>query len=57
MLAVAAFTRLDPRAGFITWAMSSFGVAYISLLLPFIAVVGHLGRPTEAPPPPSAAWR
>ena len=43
VLAVAAFTRLDPRAGFITWAMSSFGVAYISLLLPFITVVGHLG--------------
>ena len=43
VLAVAAFTRPDPRAGFLTWATSSFGVAYISLLLPFVAVVGHLG--------------
>jgi phosphatidate cytidylyltransferase len=43
VLAVAAFTRLDPRAGFLTWATSSFGVAYISLLLPFVALVGHLG--------------
>ena len=29
VLAVAAFTRPDPRAGFLTWATSSFGVAYI----------------------------
>ncbi|HEY7846664.1 MAG TPA: phosphatidate cytidylyltransferase [Candidatus Limnocylindria bacterium] len=43
VLAVAAFTRTDPRAGFSTWATSSFGVAYISLLLPFVAIVGHLG--------------
>jgi len=43
VLAVAAFTRLDPRVGFLTWATSSFGVAYISLLLPFVALVGHLG--------------
>jgi phosphatidate cytidylyltransferase len=43
VLAVAAFTRLDPRAGFLTWATSSFGVAYIALLLPFVALVGHLG--------------
>jgi phosphatidate cytidylyltransferase len=43
VLAVAAFTRIDPRAGFSTWATSSFGVAYISLLLPFVAIVGHLG--------------
>ena len=43
VLAVAAFTRSDPREGFVTWAMSSFGVAYIALLLPFITVVGHLG--------------
>jgi phosphatidate cytidylyltransferase len=40
---VAAFTRPDPRAGFLTWATSSFGVAYIALLLPFVALVGHLG--------------
>ena len=30
------------RAGFLTWAASSFGVAYVALLLPFIVVVAHL---------------
>lgn len=43
LLALAAFTRTDPRIGFVTWAMSSFGVAYIGLLLPAIVLVAHLG--------------
>jgi phosphatidate cytidylyltransferase len=43
LLGVAAFTRADPRAGFLSWATSSFGVAYVGLLAPFIIVVGHLG--------------
>ncbi len=38
----AAFTRSDPRDGFVTWAMSSFGVAYVGLLLPAIVLVAHL---------------
>ena len=42
LLAVAAFMRSDPRAGFVTWSMTTFGVAYIGLLLPMIAVVAHL---------------
>jgi len=42
LLAAAAFTRSDPRAGFVTWAMSSFGVAYVGLLLPSIVLVAHL---------------
>jgi phosphatidate cytidylyltransferase len=42
VLAGVAFTRSDPRAGFMTWAMTSFGVAYIGLLLPAIALVAHL---------------
>ena len=42
-LAVASFTRGDPREGFITWATSTFGVAYVALLAPFVVVVGHLG--------------
>jgi len=46
LLAVAAFTRSEPRAGFVTWAMSSFGVAYIGLLLPSIALVAHLSPPS-----------
>lgn len=42
LMAAAAFTRADPRNGFVTWAMSSFGVAYIGLLLPAIVLVAHL---------------
>ncbi len=42
LMATAAFTRGDPRAGFVTWAMSSFGVAYVGLLLPMIVLVAHL---------------
>lgn len=42
LLAVAAFMRTDPRQGYITWAMTTFGVAYVGLLLPMIAVVAHL---------------
>ncbi len=42
LLALAAFTRSDPRRGFLSWATTSFGVAYVGLLVPFIAVVGHL---------------
>lgn len=46
MLALAAFTRGDPRDGFLTWAMSSFGVGYVGLLLPTLALVGHLAPPS-----------
>ncbi|HSK94910.1 MAG TPA: phosphatidate cytidylyltransferase [Candidatus Angelobacter sp.] len=42
LLAAAGFTRSDPKRGFVTWAMSTFGVAYIGLLLPTIVIVGHL---------------
>jgi phosphatidate cytidylyltransferase len=42
LLGIAAFTRAEPRTGFLTWAVTSFGVAYVGLLAPFIAVVGHL---------------
>ena len=40
--AAVAFTRSDPRSGFMTWAMTTFGVAYIGLLLPAIVLVAHL---------------
>jgi phosphatidate cytidylyltransferase len=46
LLAVAAFMRSDPREGYVTWSMTTFGVAYIGLLLPMIAVVAHLA-PTD----------
>lgn len=42
LLAVAAFTRADPAAGFVSWATTSFGIAYVGLLLPAIVLVAHL---------------
>jgi len=42
VLGIAGFTRAEPRDGFMTWAITSFGVAYVALLAPFIAVVAHL---------------
>ena len=45
ILAAGGFTRADPRAGFVTWAMSSFGVMYVGLLLPTVAIVTHLAPP------------
>ncbi len=42
LLSLAGFTRSDPRHGFLSWSTTSFGVAYVGLLTPFIAVVGHL---------------
>lgn len=45
VLAVASFTRADPRAGFLSWATSSFGLAYVGLLMPFVVVVAHLAPP------------
>lgn len=42
LLGVAGFTRAEPRDGFLTWAVTSFGIAYVALLAPFIAVIAHL---------------
>ena len=42
VLEITGFTRAEPRDGFMTWAVTSFGVAYVALLAPFIAVVAHL---------------
>ena len=42
LLATAAFTRSDPQTGFVTWAMSTFGIIYVGLLLPAIVLVAHL---------------
>jgi phosphatidate cytidylyltransferase len=64
LLALAAFTRTDPAAGFTTWAMSAFGVAYVGFLLPTIALVAHLAPPGGAATTPvgifglgsGAAW-
>jgi phosphatidate cytidylyltransferase len=43
LLGIAGFTRAEPHDGFMTWAVTSFGVAYVGLLAPFIVVVAHLG--------------
>ena len=48
VLGMAAFMRTDARAGFLTWATASCGIAYVGLLAPFIVVVGHLGPPAGA---------
>jgi phosphatidate cytidylyltransferase len=45
VLGVVGFTRAEPRDGFVTWAVTSFGVAYVGLLAPFIVVVAHLAPP------------
>lgn len=42
VLAMTAFTRADPQSGFMTWATSTFGVAYVGLLLPTVVLVAHL---------------
>ena len=42
VLGVAGFTRAEPRDGFMTWAVTSFGVAYVGFLAPFMVVVAHL---------------
>ena len=52
LLAAAGFTRSDPRAGFMTWAMTSFGVAYVGLLLPAIVLVAHLAPAGGSPGTP-----
>jgi len=48
-LALAGFTRADPRNGFATWATTTFGVGYLGLLAPFIVVVGHLAPSGGSP--------
>ncbi len=45
LMAIVSFTRGDPQSGFVTWAVTTFGVAYVGLLLPAIVVVAHLGPP------------
>lgn len=45
LVSIAAFTRADPRTGFVTWATTAFGLAYVGLLLPTIALVAHLSPP------------
>jgi phosphatidate cytidylyltransferase len=49
LLAAVGFTRSDPRAGFMTWAMTSFGVAYVGLLLPAIVLVAHMAPAGGSP--------
>lgn len=43
VLGLAGFARGDPRKGFVTWSVTIFGIAYLGMLAPFMAVVAHLG--------------
>jgi phosphatidate cytidylyltransferase len=45
LLGCVGFTRTDPRKGFVSWAVTAFGVAYVGLLVPAIVLVAHLGPP------------
>lgn len=45
LLGIVGFTRADPRAGFLTWSVTSFGIAYVGLLTPYLAIAAHLGPP------------
>jgi phosphatidate cytidylyltransferase len=64
LLAVGGFMRADPKSGFMTWAMTSFGVAYVGLLMPTTVLVAHLAPPGGSPGTPvgpfgiasGAAW-
>jgi len=42
VLGFAGFTRADPRKGFASWAVTSFGIAYIGLLGPSVVLVTHM---------------
>lgn len=43
LLGAVGFTRSDPARGFASWAVTSFGIAYVGLLTPFFVLVAHLG--------------
>ena len=43
LMAAVGFTRSEARAGFMSWAMTTFGIGYVGLLIPFIDLIGHLG--------------
>ncbi len=45
LLGVVGFTRADPGKGFVTWAVTTFGVGYVGVLAPFFVLVAHLGPP------------
>ena len=45
VLAVVALRNAEPRTGLAAWAGSVFAVAWIGLLVPMLAAVGHLGPP------------
>jgi phosphatidate cytidylyltransferase len=53
LVAVAAFSRPDPRDGLATWMATVFGALYVSLLA-FVVRLGHAAPPVPADAP--FAW-
>ena len=53
LVAVASFTRPDPRDGLSTWMATMFGALYVSLLA-FVIRLGHAGPPVPDTAPLAA---
>ena len=49
VLGLVSFTRPDPRAGFLSWATSTFAIGYIGILAPFLVLVAHLAPEGGSP--------
>jgi phosphatidate cytidylyltransferase len=50
LVAVAAFSRVDPRDGLTTWMATVFGAIYVGLLA-FVIRLGHVAPPVPATAP------
>jgi phosphatidate cytidylyltransferase len=53
LVAVAAFTRTDPRDGLATWMATTFGALYVSMLA-FVVRLGHAAPATPGTAPLAA---
>ena len=53
---VVGFTRAEPTKGFVTWAITSFGVAYIGLLRAVHRRAAHLAPPGGSATTPIGAF-
>lgn len=53
LLAAAALRSPDPRAGLMAWVGSLFAVTYLGILVPTLALVGHLAPAGGTPDTPA----